>query len=152
MSGFPSVLFVCTGNYYRSRYAESYFRHLAARAGLGWTTDSLGLDIDNPSNVGPLSRHATAALDKLGVAYELRAPRSLTTAGLRRASVRIAVDREEHRPLFLRRFPAWVDDVEFWRIEDIDRRPPSDALVRLRGEVDGLVLRLLDERVQAGVW
>ncbi|MGM4967020.1 hypothetical protein AB7714_26215 [Tardiphaga sp. 1201_B9_N1_1] len=29
-----TVLFLCTGNYYRSRYAEELFNHLARRAGL----------------------------------------------------------------------------------------------------------------------
>ena len=30
------VLFLCTGNYYRSRYAEEIFNHQAGRDGLGW--------------------------------------------------------------------------------------------------------------------
>jgi protein-tyrosine-phosphatase len=31
-----TLLFLCTGNYYRSRYAEELFNHHAARGGLLW--------------------------------------------------------------------------------------------------------------------
>jgi protein-tyrosine-phosphatase len=31
-----TVLFLCTGNYYRSRFAEELFNHHADRAGLNW--------------------------------------------------------------------------------------------------------------------
>ena len=31
-----SVLFLCTGNYYRSRFAEIYFNSVAVKMGLSW--------------------------------------------------------------------------------------------------------------------
>ena len=31
-----TILFLCTGNYYRSRYAEEIFNHQAGRDGLAW--------------------------------------------------------------------------------------------------------------------
>ena len=37
------VLFVCSGNYYRSRLAEILFNHEAAAAGLAWESGSRGL-------------------------------------------------------------------------------------------------------------
>jgi protein-tyrosine phosphatase len=36
------VLFLCTGNYYRSRYAEELFNHLARAEGIGWRAFSRG--------------------------------------------------------------------------------------------------------------
>ena len=38
-----TLLFLCTGNYYRSRYAEELFNHRAAPAGLNWRAQSRGL-------------------------------------------------------------------------------------------------------------
>ena len=46
MSGATArVLFVCTGNYYRSRFAEAVFNHLAAARGLPWRAVSRGLAV-----------------------------------------------------------------------------------------------------------
>lgn len=38
-----TILFLCTGNYYRSRHAEAVFNHHAAAVGLGWRATSRGL-------------------------------------------------------------------------------------------------------------
>src|SRR6476620_3078836 len=75
ISAMKTVLFLCTGNYYRSRYAEILFNWKAQHFGLKWKADSRGLDPD-PLNAGPMSRHTTAALKKLGIAFDkhLRLP------------------------------------------------------------------------------
>ena len=40
------LLFVCTGNYYRSRTAEELFNFLATHRTLSWRADSRGLRED----------------------------------------------------------------------------------------------------------
>ena len=37
-----TVLFLCTGNYYRSRFAEALFDSVAVRMGLPWRASSRG--------------------------------------------------------------------------------------------------------------
>ena len=39
------ILFVCSGNYYRSRFAEAVFNHEATRRNLPWRAFSRGLAI-----------------------------------------------------------------------------------------------------------
>ena len=41
--GHKGVLFLCTGNYYRSRFAEILFNSVAGRMGLPWKAMSKGL-------------------------------------------------------------------------------------------------------------
>ena len=41
-----TVLFLCTGNYYRSRFAEELFNHQAERADLDWIAQSRGLALE----------------------------------------------------------------------------------------------------------
>jgi protein-tyrosine phosphatase len=45
--GCRKILFLCTGNFYRSRFAEELFNHLARQKRLDWVADSRGL-VKNP--------------------------------------------------------------------------------------------------------
>jgi hypothetical protein len=53
------VLFLCTGNYYRSRFAEELFNHHAEHAGLAWIAESRGLALERGvHNIGTISSFA----------------------------------------------------------------------------------------------
>ncbi len=141
------ILFLCTGNYYRSRYAEILFNHLAAPVGLRWKADSRGLAPDD-RNPGPMSRHTVAALQAAGIpiAMPMRSPIELTQAVLSAADLVVAVKEAEHRPLLERLFPDAVDRVEFWHVHDLDCAGPEEALPQLRGHVERLIARLADRQ------
>jgi protein-tyrosine phosphatase len=48
-----TVRFLCTGNYYRSRFAEALFISVAVRMGLPWRASSRGLALERGvNNVG----------------------------------------------------------------------------------------------------
>ncbi|MFN3167933.1 MAG: low molecular weight phosphatase family protein [Phycisphaeraceae bacterium] len=143
----PLILFVCTGNYYRSRFAEHWFAHLVEQRGLGCRTDSAGLrvDFEQKTNVGPMSTVAHASLVERGVnvpAIEsLRMPRDLTAHDLSSAYRVVLLDEPEHRPMMRRRFPDWEDRVTYWRVVDVQPSAdfhPMDA-------IDPLVVALVDE-------
>src|SRR5581483_539337 len=63
------VLFVCTGNYYRSRFAEAFFNQKACEARLAWRAVSRGLRLV-PSQHG-ISSLARRELNERGVSPEL---------------------------------------------------------------------------------
>jgi protein-tyrosine phosphatase len=138
------VLFLCTGNYYRSRFAELYFNWLAPRSGLRWEADSAGLE-PTPLNPGFLSRHTLAACSRLGlpVPDPNRFPRWVTAEDLAASQLVIAVKEAEHRSMLVRDFPAHVDRVEFWHVHDIDCAEPCDTIADLERRVASLVSRLL---------
>lgn len=139
----PTVLFLCTGNYYRSRFAEIYFNWLVAGRTSGWRADSRGLALD-PGNLGPLSAHARQALAERSIPLpdSLRLPRDLQASDLEAADLIVAVKEAEHRPLVARRFPEWTDRIEFWHVHDLDCALPEDAMPQLQQHVLELVERL----------
>jgi protein-tyrosine phosphatase len=137
-----TVLFLCTGNYYRSRFAEYLFNHLASQQTLEWRADSRGL---RPShrNVGPISFHAVDGLNRLEITgFEERLPIQLSDSDLRTATHIVAVQKEEHLPMMQQLFPDWIARTEFWGVADIEFREPADALAELEQEVRKLVERL----------
>jgi protein-tyrosine phosphatase len=63
-----TVLFLCTGNYYRSRFAEVLFNSVAGKMGLAWKASSRGLALERGiHNVGPMPASAIKALEARGV-------------------------------------------------------------------------------------
>jgi protein-tyrosine phosphatase len=144
MSAVKTMLFLCTGNYYRSRYAEILFNWKAQECGLAWKADSRGLDPD-PYNPGPMSRDTMAALRKLGIPFDnhLRSPLLVTDHDFRAAHHVVAVKEAEHRPMIERGFPTWLKRVEFWHVDDLDCCGPEVAIPHLDQEVANLVERLM---------
>ena len=144
----PSVLFLCTGNYYRSRYAEIRFNLLAEERDSAWRADSRGLRISG-SNYGPISEFALQGLNSLGVdlpaAAMERFPVPLAEEDLRGARHIVAVKEAEHRAFLRRDFPTWEERVEFWHIHDLDFATAEEALPLL----DEHVVRLF-EQLHAG--
>jgi protein-tyrosine phosphatase len=127
-----NVLFLCTGNYYRSRFCEAYFNHLAGQRALTWRADSRGLapDITVFRNPGPLSPHTHQALTALGVFLEpaLRHPLSAQPEDLARAQRIIALSRLEHEPMVAQHFPAYAARVAYWEVGDLPLASPREAV------------------------
>ena len=138
-----TVLFLCTGNYYRSRYAEILFNAMAEGMGLERNAVSRGLATD-PRNPGPMSRDTMAALQKqdISVANHLRLPMNVTEADFESNDHVVAVKEAEHRPMILRDFPNWVTKVEFWHVHDLDCCGPDETIPHLDRAVAALLSRL----------
>ena len=137
-----TVLFLCTGNYYRSRFAEVLFNSVAGKMGLPWRASSRGLALERGvNNVGPMAASAMQALEAMGVRAGdafTRMPAQVTTDDLEGAALVVAMKHAEHLPLLQERFPAWVEKVEFWHVDDA-----PEVLGLIEQEVMGLVARIL---------
>ena len=141
-----TILFLCTGNYYRSRFAEEMFNHSAARASVDWTAQSRALAIERGhANVGPISPVVLQALRDREVRprgadrFRSNALRWTWKAPITSSRSR----RTEHRPLILERLPQWERRLEYWHIDDIDGAEPVVTLALIDSHVDALIDRLL---------
>ncbi len=137
-----TVLFLCTANYYRSRFAEVLFNSVASKMGLSWQALSKGLAVERSVNdVSPISKSAITALEELGIQADgalTRFPVQVTNDDLEQADRIVALKQTEHLPLLQERHPAWADKVEFWQVDDA-----PGVLGLIEQEVMGLVARIL---------
>lgn len=131
-----TVLFVCTGNYYRSRYAELLFNAMQVK---GWQATSRGLAL-SPRNRGSIWPLVLERLQQGGFTMpdELPLPRTLSEADLAQATLVIALNEPEHRPLMQQRFPAWADRIAYWQVPDADVLEPETAFQRIEAEIAAL--------------
>jgi predicted translation initiation factor SUI1 len=137
-----TVLFLCTGNYYRSRFAEILFNSVAGKMGLRWSASSRALALERgENNVGPMSVSAVKALEAMGIRATdsfTRLPAQVTTEDLEQVDRIVALKKAEHLPLLQERFPAWAEKVEFWHVEDA-----PEVLGLIEHEIMDLVARIL---------
>jgi protein-tyrosine phosphatase len=134
------VLFICTGNYYRSRFAEAIFNHHAEQRRIPWTAFSRGLAVHLAE--GYLSTFAAEALQtrKIELRHTGLGRIGLSEGDLRQANYRIAMDRSEHFQMMRSQFPTWADQIDYWDVSDIPFRAPIEALP----EIELKVMQLLD--------
>ena len=146
MAVMNQVLFLCTGNYYRSRFAEIFFNWHAERRRISWRATSRGLMLV-AENAGPLSCHPIARLTALGIPLDAqqRLPLAATTEDFHTARHIIAVKKAEHHRLIEAHFPTWLERVEFWDIHDVDCATASEAMPALETQVLALLMRLSRE-------
>jgi protein-tyrosine phosphatase len=137
----PRVLFLCTGNFYRSRFAEAVFNHHARERSSNWEAFSRGLAIHLAQ--GALARETIEGLRERGieVTHTAAEPCKLCVDDLTGAAVVVALHEPEHRPMMLRHFPDWVERTVFWTVPDVNEVHHHTALP----EIERRVLALLDQ-------
>jgi protein-tyrosine phosphatase len=145
------VLFLCTGNYYRSRFAEEMFNFLAPVECPGWKAVSRGIAVDlGINNIGPIAISTARALQQQGIIFNpslARMPLQLEITDLEMADHIVALKQAEHFPMMQERFPSWLDTsdrsrIEYWHIHDIDRMPPEKGLPLITQQLQSLIKRL----------
>jgi protein-tyrosine phosphatase len=140
------VLFLCTGNYYRSRFAEILFNVLARQNELDWLADSRGLAIELvPQDGGAISPFTLKGLRERGIVLDKpqRLPCALHEDDLTRAHRVIALNRAEHHPYLKKQFPAWADRVEYWHVFDLDCASAEQGLAEIERQVSALIGQLM---------
>jgi protein-tyrosine phosphatase len=124
------VLFICTGNYYRSRFAEAVFNHYAEEQGLRWRAFSRGLAIHlvpEGSSLSPQT-HEHLAARKIDLRHTAPDPKQLSDDDLARSRMIIALKDDEHRPMMRKMFPEWEERVIYWNVGDQPMVSPEEGL------------------------
>lgn len=138
MSETKRVLFVCSGNYYRSRLAEILFNHAAEKSGLNWRAESRGLL--KTRELKGMSEHAVAYLkdNELGhLTTEPRDPLPIDVEDITEVDLVVGLCRQEHEPIINQRFLSIAramlkaGRIRYWQIYDIPA--PPRVIVRLLG-------------------
>ncbi len=142
------ILFLCTGNYYRSRFAENLFNWLGTKERLDWQAASRGLALERGvNNVGAISQYAVEALAVrlVNLPDDERFPLAASEPDFQSATRVIALDELEHRSLMNERFPRWADTIEYWLVHDIDKTSATVAL----GQIEQHILELIEQLAQS---
>ena len=141
MNKTKTILFLCTGNYFRSRFAEYYFNHFTND--LPWKAESRGLALETYNNVGPISSYTERELDRLGIeVISPRFPIAVKEEDFTKADKIIALSKTEHEPMILKDFPKWKDAVSYWDVGDIDVMSLRDAFPIMEKHLQKLIASL----------
>ena len=101
------VLFLCSSNRYRSRFAEHSFNWLVKRDGLRCRAISRGLSVGRWPISGPISMRAVEGLKARGIPIPSisRCPQQVSEADLAWADLIVALQESEHRAAMENLFP-----------------------------------------------
>jgi protein-tyrosine phosphatase len=135
------VLFICTGNFYRSRFAEALFNFHAKQRKIPWQAYSRGLAIHWADGI--LSPFTAAALSARQIPVSHTGPGriQLTENDLETADLCIALDRNEHLTMMEEQFPTWTQRIQYWEVPDMPLALPEVALPAIESQI----LHLLDQ-------
>lgn len=133
-----NVLFLCSGNYFRSRFAELWFNNEAELRQIPWFATSAGLLMEN-DNQGNISEYTRTFAHARGWTVPDRPPMAATVKLFQEADIVIALKEEEHRGPIEARFSDYQDKVTYWSIHDEDVMKPSDILPLLESQLTRFV-------------
>lgn len=145
------VLFLCSGNYYRSRFAEIFFNYLNEKSGnaVKWKALSRGLFVYKSNNPGPLSIHTRRALSQLSIDMEepIRYPLQVRDYDMDNAAVVIAMKKAEHQDNLIENYKMHHDKIIYWDIHDLDAGEPEDTILAIKEHVGRLYQDICADRL-----
>ena len=137
------LLFLCSGNYYRSRFAEEYFNHLAHKNGLNWKAHSLGLsqNMPSPTNPGSISVHTLEALKARNIEGQNvdRFPAQVEDHHFSQHDMIVALSEAEHKPMLKERFHQHLPKISFLEVGDLPLESPDQAISKIAGHVEEMI-------------
>lgn len=138
------ILFICTGNYYRSRFAEAVFNHYSEAHGLPWRAFSRGLAIHlvPPEFLLSPDTHEHLTQRKIELRHTAPGRAQLSRDDLEGSHLIVALKDGEHRPMVREMFPDWEHEIVFWDVDDQPFLSPEEGLAAIEKNVLNLIEEL----------
>lgn len=140
------VVFICTGNFYRSRYAEAYFNCKAAWKKAPYKAISRGFRVD--PDLGPISTFALLRIVERGISadcFENRA-KMLYQGDIESNDIAICMYEKEHKPMAEIFCESVEDRIIYWNIPDINENSSNKTLDLIEKNVDNLFDTIYDKK------
>ena len=139
-----AVLFICTGNLYRSRFAEALFNFYGSENKSGWKAFSRGLDLTSLTSSQKklkVSGLVIEGLGDLGIPFSFAdgQPTQLTQNDLEQSDYIVALNRQEHQFTLEKTFPSQKSKIHYWEIGDSKTIKPAEAIRLINGKVKALL-------------
>ena len=144
------ILFVCTANWYRSRFAEEYFQNLVSIFNLDIYVSSAGFDISAADKaaerLGEMSPLTKFKLKSLGIMKEeddsintIKTRNQITQRHFDYFDKIVALDRTEHLQ-YLKNYSVNHDKLLLWDIADVQfGGVPSKVFLEIQGNCEKLI-------------
>ena len=145
------LLFVCSGNYYRSRFAEAYFNYLSEMFNLNVTSESRGLAIHFADELaekhGEISKDTRERCNSLDIPkrYWEKNRESLRSEDFDNFDEIICLDLEEHTPMIKEQFPDRVYSVNYLNVKDVFDWEPKKTLDTISDLIQEMVWSIRKE-------
>ena len=138
-----NILFVCTGNIFRSRFAEEVFNHLCEINGVDATAFSAGLQVGGYKQ-RKIYRPAMNELERLKI-EPLRSNEDSVHIDDIDVSIYdqiICMDEEEHKPMVRSNELLSGFTFQYWNIVDMPKVPSDKSLPKCYKKVESLIDQL----------
>lgn len=123
------ALFICTGNYYRSRLAEILFNHYSKAWRYPFFAESRGLvEVTGRMGLAPEVENFLKQRDIPLLPSQERDPIIVSIDDLASSGIIVALCEDEHRPLLAERYPRVLKILEeehrirYWHVDDVPER------------------------------
>jgi len=138
------ICFVCTGNYFRSRFAEAWFNHKMQELKVEptWSSISRGLKVDDANSRAVISPLTEAALQrkKISLKFTGEKPTTLTQEDCAKSAMIICIDLDEHRPMMNVVCPGFEHKTFYWNVKDLyGDKDPKPTFKQIEKHMWGLV-------------
>lgn len=142
------VCFVCTGNYYRSRFAEATFNFMAKECGEEYVAESRGLNVSAADKVandyGELSPYTKNKMEELDIPISFTSSKRqpISKQDLKDFDIIVVMDRSEHFSM-VKSFVGEDEDMilsaknfKYWAIKDVFDWEPEETLGAILANVN----------------